>query len=114
MDQSPVLRVVGDQAGALPHFEVCEIKAWRYRATNQGILIRRFQTGAEPVPSRHHQLELFARFRVLAQFAHVVVAGEVDTVNQQAGPSIKMPDLIGSQAVQSGKIISCEQEVNRC
>jgi hypothetical protein len=109
-----VLRVLGGQAGALPHFKVCEIKTWRYRAANQGILIRRFHTGAKPVPSRHHQLELFARFRVLAQFVHVVIPGEVDSVNEQAGPGIKVPDLIGSQAVQSGKVFSREQEINGC
>jgi len=107
MDQRSVSWVLGGQADALRHFEVCEIKTWRYRATNQRILIRLFHTGAEPMPCRHHQLELFARFRVPAQFLYLVIPGEIDAVNEQSSPSIEVPDLIGSQAVESGKGFSC-------
>jgi hypothetical protein len=65
------------------------------------------------VPCRHHPLELFARFRALAQFDHAVIPGGVDAVDEQGCPSIKVPDLIGSQAVQSGKVFSREQEIDR-
>jgi hypothetical protein len=108
-----VLQVLSRQAVALRHLEVCEVKAWCYGATNQRVLIRLFQTGAEPVPGRRHPLELFARFRVLAQFDHAVISSEVDAVKEQGGPGIKVPDLIGSQAMQSGEVFSCEQEVDR-
>ena len=113
IDQRSVLRVLGGQADALRHFEICEVKAWRHRATNERVLIWMFHTGAEPVPCRHHPLELFACFRVLPQFDDAVIPGGVNAVDEQGCPGIKVPDLIGSQAVQSRKIFSCEQEIDR-
>lgn len=84
-----MVRVLRGQADALRHLEVCEVKAWRYRATNQRVLIRLFHTGAEPVPRRYHPLELFAPFRVLAQFDHTVIPGEVDVCERARRPQHK-------------------------
>lgn len=104
---------LSDEVGPLGQFEIGEIEAWGHRATDQCVRIWLFQTRAEPVVRRHYPLELFAGFGVLAQFDRAVISMQVDAVNEQGASGIKMPDLIGCQAVQSGKVISRKQEIDR-
>ena len=108
-DKALVLRIGTHKIAARGQLEICKVKAGRDGATYQGERCSIFQARGEPTAGPHYTL----KNSIVSQMQFGVASIRLDHMNNQRTPRIKVPQLVGSDAMERGKISPMQQEVNR-
>src|ERR1700722_7039509 len=110
-DTLAMLRVITHKLATHSQLEICEVKDGRDGAANQGKRCSTFQARSEPTAGLHHRLKNFTRIVPEMQLGEASI--RLDHVNNQRAPRIKVPQLVGSNAMECRKISPLQQEINR-
>jgi hypothetical protein len=107
-----MLRKRGGKLTAICQLEIFEIEPGRNRTTDQGVSIWVLQLGCKPAARGHTGLQSLSTGWIIAQPNRLKRPIRSDNVNQQPRSRIEMPELIGGDAVECGKILSVNEEVD--
>lgn len=110
-----MIRKLVQELFTLGELEIFEVKTGRYRATDQAKSIFFFPPeglGGKPYVAWYDQLGERAFIGLHAyQVAFIMPVG-MDEMHLQNIPVVEVPDLIGFEAVESGKVSGGEHEIN--
>ena len=104
-DQGFVLGILPGEAGTIGEGEIGKIKTGGYGTANKGVFAALLQSGAEPVTGFYEALKGLIVVGVIAQQMTVKLSFCIDFIYYQRIAVIKMPELIGGNAVHGRELV---------